>query len=550
MKSAIITAAILALASTAQARTSLEWTDASTHIRRTGPAVATLSPDTTLVAWRGQRLGIQALLRPDAKIAGTKLRPRLKGIDGDARFMRYTLTNDFRACGVPPELPAWEVADIIDLDEAHTVNDTTNYPLWVTIEIPYDAPAGSQPFTLELVDDATGAVAAAIPGAVRVQDATLPSPQSPDYFHLNLWQQPYAISRYYNVEPWSAEHLRLLEPYARFLARAGQKTISTIMFYEPWGEQSNDKFQPMVETTRRKDGTWEYDYTIFDRYVEFMDSMGVGPIIECFTMIPWEMSFRYRDEAKGGEYTTLTTTTDAPEYAELWSNFLAALKAHLYEKGWTDRAVISMDERGMTDILRAYDIVQTAAPGLKVSLAGNYHEPLVDKMYTYSITQGDPWPAEALERRRNLGLVSTLYTCCSSPAPNIFSNSAPADAAWLPAYCVATGTDGYLHWSYQNWTDTPLEDTRFKLFAPGDTYFIYPDGRSSIRYERMVEGIQMAEKIKALRKAIIAKGDVALLERLNQALLPLQTGLTSRNVPTAKVVADLQAALAAITDAL
>ena len=51
-----------------------------------------------------------------------------------------------------------------------------------------------------------------------------------------------------------------------------------------------------------------------------------------------------------------------------------------------------------------------------------------------------------------------------------------------------------------NWTDNPLDDSRFKLFAPGDTYFIYPEGRSSVRYERLVEGIQLSEKARLLRE--------------------------------------------------
>ena len=114
------------------------------------------------------------------------------------------------------------------------------------------------------------------------------------------------------------------------------------------------------------------------------------------------------------------------------------------------------------------------------------------------------------------------------------------------AYSIATGADGYLHWSYQNWTDNPLEDTRFKLFAPGDTYFIYPDGRSSIRYERMVEGIQMAENIKALRADLEAKGDIKLMKELNEALLPLQMGKLSKSVTTASVVENLQNSLSAI----
>ena len=127
---------------------------------------------------------------------------------------------------------------------------------------------------------------------INVDSRQLPEPK--DYtFYMDMWQQPYAISRYNNVKPWSKEHFKLLEPYADMLARMGQKTVSVILFYEPWGEQSNDKFEPMVETVKKKDGSWAYDYSVMDEYIEFMGRHGVDANISCFTMIPWDMNFRY-----------------------------------------------------------------------------------------------------------------------------------------------------------------------------------------------------------------------------------------------------------------
>ncbi len=98
-----------------------------------------------------------------------------------------------------PELEPWAVADIIDLDTALTVESGRNYPLWVTVEVGKDAQSGE--LSLELVDEASGKVMAEIPASITVQPFSLPDPSSKDYFHLNLWQQPYAVCRYYNVEP-------------------------------------------------------------------------------------------------------------------------------------------------------------------------------------------------------------------------------------------------------------------------------------------------------------------------------------------------------------
>ena len=81
------------------------------------------------------------------------------------------------------------------------------------------------------------------------------------------------------------------------------------------------------------------------------------------------------------------------------------------------------------------------------------------------------------------------------------------------------------------------------MFAPGDTYFIYPDGRSSIRYERMVEGIQMSEKLRLLREELLAAKDVDGLQQLERALIPVRSGAMNKWYTTGNVVDDLQHAI-------
>ena len=85
-------------------------------------------------------------------------------------------------------------------------------------------------------------------------------------------------------------------------------------------------------------------------------------------------------------------------------------------------------------------------------------------------------------------------------------------------HAVAEGYDGYLRWSYNSWTTDPLRDSRFRTWAAGDTYSVYPGPRSSIRFERMVEGVQACEKIRILREEFEAKGAKGKLARLEKLL--------------------------------
>lgn len=523
----LLISALVSIAAIVNASSTLSWGSKDILYKPTD-SIHGIVTDTVVNAWRGERIGLMALFRPqeDAVVALTSC----GDIPSDAKFTRYTITDDFRQCGKHPDnLTPWPVPDIID-SSTDRIPAYELRPIWVTVEVPRNIPSG-------VYRQSISADGNTINFDIKVSDRTLPLP-SEQSFYLNLWQQPYSIARYHGVEPWSQQHFELLAPYADLLARAGQKAISTILFFEPWGEQSNDLFLPMVQTTRLADGTWQYDYQIFDKWVEFMTAHGVGPHIECFTMIPWEMKFRYFDQASG-EYKFIHTDTSTSEYRELWASFLSALAKHLENKGWTDRTLIAMDERSMPDMKNAIAIIDSVAPQLKISLAGNYHPEIAQRIHSLSITQGDMYPAGVTASRRQNGQISTLYTCCSSPQPNMFSNSLPSDAAWLPIHTVATGHDGYLHWSWSNWTDNPLEDTRFKLFAPGDTYFVYPEARSSVRFERLIEGIQTAEKIHVLLNTLPSPQ----LLTLHNALLPLTVVNPRKATSTAQQVNYIQSVI-------
>ena len=247
------------------------------------------------------------------------------------------------------------------------------------------------------------------------------------------------------------------------------------------------------------------------------------------------MTFRYYDESQGKD-VNLKTSTSSNEYKELWTSFLQSFAAHLNEKGWFEKTNIAMDERGLSNMLDAYSVAQEAVPGLTLSLAGNYHSELVDKLADYCLAFGQSFTATELKNRRAKGWYSTFYTCCSEKEPNIFTNSLPAEATYLPLFGVANDFDGYLHWSWLNWPDTPLTDSRFRLFAPGDTYVVYPGPRSSVRWERFIEGVEQAEKVRILRAEYKDNGDSDALKKLNNAVSAFSSGVLTYMEPASHVV--------------
>ena len=472
--------------------------EAPTHAQQT---------EATLRAWKGERANIQAVLYSktdqgtlSVRMTEWKKNGAATGITeaGDARFVNYVITDDYVYCGNhPTSYPTWLVADVIDQDKPHAVPAMETRPVWCTIEVPRTAEAGEYTTALEVVNE-EGDVVKSLALTIVVDSHSLPEVKD-QKFHLDFWQQPYAVSRYYGVERWSDEHIEALRPYLQALGRAGQRVVSAILFYEPWGEQTHDLFDPMVQTVKKADGTWEYDYTVFDKYVNLCAEYGINKQINCFSMLPWDMSFRYWDEASKS-YQNLSTSYDSAEYRELWTSFLTAFKAHLVEKGWFDKTVIAVDERGEAAMLKAYDIANGL--GFKMALAGNYHGSLCNILYDKCVQLGQEgnFTAAQLAERKAKGWVTTYYTSCANAEPNIYTNSYPAEAAYLPIYAAKKNLDGYLHWAWMNWDEHPLTDSRFRKFGSGDTYCYYPGNRSSIRFERLIEGIHQYEKIQILRE--------------------------------------------------
>ena len=61
---------------------------------------------------------------------------------------------------------------------------------------------------------------------------SLPKPKDWTY-RLDLWQNPWVVAEYYNLEPWSAEHKLLLKKHLKLYAEAGGKYITTYAVIHP-----------------------------------------------------------------------------------------------------------------------------------------------------------------------------------------------------------------------------------------------------------------------------------------------------------------------------
>ena len=479
--------------------------------------------------WRGERVSAQVVLWSSAGIEQvecefTPFVSETGVLDAgiaQARFVRYVLTDIFDpGCGYrkPENFPVSLSPDMLDTLSCFHLEANTTRPVWLTFDIPSDAKPGIYTGTLNIY--ARKQKSQKLHISLEVLPQTLP-PVKEWKFHLDLWQNPSAVARIYGVKPWSEAHWQLLENQMKMLAGAGQKVITATVNKDPWNVQCYDAFESMITWTKNKDGSWTYDFSVFDRWVEFMMRLGVTKMINCYSMIPWNNELRYYDAASGAQID-VSAKPGSKAFVELWTPFLVDFRKHLNEKGWLNITNIAMDERAPQDMKAMLDLLQKVAPEFGVSLADNHKS---YKQYPYlkdiCVAFGATFDESDLAFRKLNGLISTYYVCCADRFPNVFTFSDPAEGAYIAWYATAAGLDGFLRWAYNSWVENPVMDSRFRAWPAGDTYITYPGGRSSIRFERLREGIQDAEKIRILREqfTLSANSDAsAKLAKLNKEI--------------------------------
>ena len=197
---------------------------------------------------------------------------------------------------------------------------------------------------------------------------------------------------------------------------------------------------------------------------------------------------------------------------------LTSFSRHLKEKGWFDRTYISMDERPMETMKKTIEVIQKADPDFKISFAGGMHKELLNDIDDYCLALDESFPVGVVQKRLDNEKITTFYTSCSQAYPNSFSFSPAAETEWYGWHAASRSMDGYLRWAYNSWVLEPLLDSRFTTWAAGDTYFVYPGGRTSIRFEKLVDGIQAYEKIKLLKAEFQKNNNTKSLSELERAI--------------------------------
>ncbi len=496
------------------------------HTRQDGyhAALASLDPAKnalSVVAWQNDIATAKIdLLTKSRPIAGIHaITGELTAADGTTAEVTVTVT---------------PIRDTLAHDSGHLIPDviggeaSIDLPasavgsLWVEIETAADALPGFYTGTLTV----KAADGTAIPLTLSLEIIGLARPENT--VALELWQYPYSSNRYYSGKT-TAEyfgegtealwHTHLDPAYTDALrsqielfASAGGKTVTVTVTEDPWNSQTPDPYPSMVKWTRETDGSFTFDYTDFDYWVELNAAAGVdGPILS-FSMADWANRITYMDQ-RSGRVQTEQLTPGSARWKQVWTAFLTDYMVHTTERGWFERTYLSMDERPAELVEMVLDLVEAVknekGECFKTSLAVFTFETehLFDRVTDLSLAiyMTPQKLVEITAHRRALGLTTTLYTCGAQYSA---LENPPYESLYTLWYCEKMGADGFLRWALDAFNDDPLRSSAHRLFAAGDIYLFYPDektatdpvARTSPRFEKLAEGCRDISKLRYLRE--------------------------------------------------
>ena len=434
--------------------------------------------------------------------------------------------------------PVKEFPDMIHKGGAKDIAANDVQFAWIKINVPEETQAGTYTGTITVSADELSEPFV-LRYTIEVIDLVQPEAGATD---IQIWQHPFSVANYYlglGSEPtggisydlaedfyFTEEHFNLMRAsMEEYVEMGGHDAVANIV-EEAWNHQSYYSDPSMVKWTKKADGSWEFDYTWYDAWIEFMIECGVldpengiGQI-KCYSIVPWNNQIAYYDEASG-DTVRESHSPGSDSWKAMWEPFLEDFIQHSKEKGWFEITYISMDERGLSELEPAVEMIESVTDEegnhFKISSALNYAAPeyydFTDRIDDISINLGNASNVQQMkelsEHRRELGLNTTFYTC-TGDYPSNFTISDPGDNYWDVWYTMTLGTDGYMRWAWDNFVYDMHGDITYRYWEPGDGWFFYPLEReeadmsetvgfySTPRYELFKQGVRDVAKAKYL----------------------------------------------------
>lgn len=382
--------------------------------------------------------------------------------------------------------------------------------LWIEIDPDESLKAGSYPLTLTLTDP-NGETAACETVTIEVIDAKLPDQELvfTQWFHCDC------LANYYRVEPWSEEHWRIVENFARTAVKNGINLLLTPVHTPPLdtavgGERTTVQ---LVDVTL-ENGVYRFGFEKLDRWIEMCNRIGIKYFEIAHFFTQWGACHAPKIMAYvDGEYKKIfgwETDATGEDYVAYLQAFIPAFLSHMKERGDDKRCYFHVSDEPSAEQLESY----RAAKAVVAEMLKGYviMDALSNFEYWKEGLVETPIPAtNHIDPFIEAGVPGLWAYYCCSQGVNV-SNRFLAMPLWRTR-CIGMqfykfDIVGFLHWGYNHYNNqwsmdciNPYCDLSGDFWVPaGDTHSVYPaqDGSAleSTRILSFYEGLQDARAMK------------------------------------------------------
>lgn len=420
-------------------------------------------------------------------------------------------------------------------------------PVLLRVAVPRDAATGN--YRGEVTVTVAGAEPVKVPIQLSVADWAVPDPR--DYrTYVGVYQSPTSLALKYQVKEWSEEHWRLMDRSYALLGRAGNKLVNvTVVDQTQFGNDDG-----MIYWVRQPNGSYRYDFTVFDRLVALaLKHFGKPDYVALHVWHSGGWETRAADQRN--TVTVIDARTGRREHLQVpkfgteaskkfWKPLLDAVRARLARQGLESTMCLGIlsDGTAPPEVFKALnEITPGGARWMRGCHSGTFSEapdPLrgggrtVLHEFCYGLMLPDPakslppfwkqrgWPGTAYDRISAHEAVVPLSWYRDTALCSLLLRTRGVGRVCLDFWDVLGNRgqqDVYNRWPYSSCAQ---REPSLKTMAwPG------PDGpETTLRYEAFCEGIQYAEALMVVSEALDRKAAQLGQERaevLRQVLVDL-----------------------------
>ncbi len=355
---------------------------------------------------------------------------------------------------------------------------------WVDIDLPADAKAtdGSL-LTFRLTPEYGEPTQASI--TIEVLDALLPE----QTMYFTQWFHCDCLANYYRVEPWSEEHWRIVENFARVAVKNGINLLLTPVFTPPLdtyvgGERTTVQLVGVSKTA----GEYSFDFSLLDRWVDMCNRVGIKYLEISHLFTQWGAEHAPKIMATvDGEYKRIfgwDTDASGEEYSAFLRRFLTEFIAHMKNRGDDKRCFYHISDEPNSDHIEQYK----ADKAIVGDLLSDYT--IMDALsriefYTSGICE-TPIPATNHVHTFIDAKVPNLWTYYCTSQHLAVSNRFVAMPSWrtrsIGMHLYKYDIVGFLQWGYNFYNTQYSRDdidpfTELSCdgsFPAGDAFSVYP----------------------------------------------------------------------------